>query len=402
MKKNKIICFALLCFLFFSALQTGFSETVIKEPFSPKNAVEGAEVVKIMHKDEAADFKHILKEISNTFISNGSIVIFPFMNEKNELCYNTLDLSTLNISSNMALDTFKNGEKLLRVLPQEEDFFVLTNQALYQYDNNLRLANTLPLPDALKKIEGWEEKLCKSGEVNQEGTLLLFEDEKWGQGIYLCDLKEDATPALLLPGITYADTKNNPLEGYQEGRFAGANYISAYLCNKDERIIYEIFDLEGRRLYQSYVFNQQLESIIDVSRTSEWIWCHEDENREGLLHVHPTSLNTMPSSFYYLDYQTLKLDKFPSDSLYDAHLQFCELDGRAAVFAIERVGFPKGNPSDIHFFKKAFSTQEEEQLPFVLSNVSEFTGALAPGGRILFMCRDSISGVYYSGVFCLP
>lgn len=395
MRYKPALCYGLLCFMLHLVPQAGLCETApAHAPFSPEKVAEGAHFLEEIPDDAtAAEFRRMLEGIDHTSISDGKTVILPFGDGGDALCYRTLDLDTLQQSGAVTLRTFGEGETLLRILPRVGGFDALTNRALYRYDGELKLIQTTPLPDALIGMEGLKETLRLSCEVNQDGTLLLFEAEGQEAGIYLCALEPDAKPSLLLAGTTLADANGNPLEGYREGRFVGWDRVSAYLWDQQGRIAYEIFDLEGRHLYQSFVFNQWTGSVDSA---------HEAEDANGVVLGAPTSLDVILDAFFYLDYQTLQLDRVTSWALGADSLQFCSLDGSICTFALADWDYDGEHPSDIRFFAENLATNEAEQLPFVLCGVTEFTAARLPGGRILFLCRDYASGVFLRGVFCIP
>ncbi len=404
MRYKAALCYSLLCFMLCWVPQTGLSETApTHAPFSPEKAVEGAHFVEVMPDDAAvAEFTRTLESIAYTSISDGKTMTIPFDKGSNVLSYRTLDLDTLQQSDDVTLHTFGEGETLLRVLPRVGGFDALTNRALYRYDGDLKLIQTKPLPDALIGMEGLEEKLRLSGEINQDGTLILFETEGQGAGIYLCALEPDAEPSLLLPGTTFSDANGNALEGYREGWFVGQDHISAYLWDQEGRIAYELFDLEGRRLYQSFVFNRRTGDAASTDEFHDKIRRHEAEGADGVLLGAPTSLDVILDTFYYFDYQTLQLNRVTSGALGEGGLQFCALDGNICTFAVADWDFEEERRSDVRFFTQDLAAEEVKELPFAIRDVAEFTAALAPGGRILFVCRDFASGVFFRGVFRIP
>ena len=113
------------------------------------------------------------------------------------------------------------------------------------------------------------------------------------RSIYLCALEPDAKPSPLLSGTTLADANGNALEGYREGRFLGQDLVSAYLWDQEGRIAYELFDLEDRRLYQSFVFNRRMSSGESTEEFHGEIRRHEAEGADGILLGALTSLDVI-------------------------------------------------------------------------------------------------------------
>lgn len=401
MRYKATLCYSLLCALLCLVPRTGLCQAESTQAaFSLEKAVEGALFVERLPDDVVAEsFMGTLENIVYSSISDGKTMTFPFNYEGKEIRYRTLDLDTLQESNDLTLRTFDEGETLLRVLPRMGGFFALTTRALLCYDGTLKLKKTAPLPDALIGMEGFEGILRLNGQVNQDGTLILFEAVGQDAGIYLCALEPDAVPYLLLAGTTYADANGNALEGYREGRFVSEDRVCAYLWDKDRRIAYELFDLEGRRLYQSFVFNQQASSRDSDNASLEESRGCEVEGADGVLLGSPTSLDTW-DAFYYFDYQTLQLDRMTSWALDQTRLQICALNGTLCIFAVTDWNLDTGRRSEVRFFTLNLSaTDEAHELPFSLHDVAQFTAALAPGGRILFVGRDYASGVFFRGVF---
>ena len=357
---------------------------------------------------------------------DGDILYYDaYQDEQGELCYRTIDVSTMQVSEAKFPPVF-GEETILDTRAGDDRCHVLTDSAVYTFDTKLALVRRTPLPAALREIaERWvrEEKQLWSGwDVNPSGTAIVYrdteglksiddDDPRWeelggfdlmefsakkdygSKFIWTCALEPDAVPQRVLPTISrYTDYFER--EGYWNPYFIGDDRFFVANYGWEWATYNEVWNLDGQRLYRTDVV-ELWSGYPDGEK-------HEAEDAHGLFMHNPSALG-IHSSFYF-DYGTLQLERLPVLSYppYNDDWLFCAVEGRTCIFAMAAGNNSAGRPASIDFYRYTFDTETVEVLPFALHDVYLVDAALAPGGRIVFLYGKEKWRMEHAGVFQIP
>lgn len=394
--KQKKRVLGLLCIALCAAL---FSAPACAQeaPAALAEAVEGASFL-AERAGWGMQLDKILRALrSGEYVQDGDRASDFEVDSEGRVYCSTLDLRTLSEGSGEYLALF-DEEPALRVLPMRSYCYVLTAQAIYRLNADLSLAERAPLPAALRAMPGYERYL-RGCEISPSGSLLCFEAAAL-DGIYTCALRADAQPVRLLPGTTFADEASGTLEGYRAPRFIGEDRLMVYITNREERLGWEIYDLAGRRLYNSFLFNEREISQASYFGEFEDIDRRETLDAQGLFMSNPSSGRV---GNCYFDFASLRMRMLGDFGLREENrMVFCALAGPTCLFANAVYDYD-AERTDIRFFALdlADETNAPQPLPFILHGAEIINAALAPDGRILFCAEDQASGQVYAGAFAL-
>ncbi len=369
-------------------------------------------------------------ELSWVPFHNGDVLYYsPFVGEQGEMYYRTIDVSTMQVSQVQFPQVF-GEENRLRITWGEDYCHVLTNSAVYTFDKELALVRRTPWPTALRSLmDRWADEqnvdraewIWDSWDVNPSGTVIVYKDisswilenleePKFGEEYFtsigelavkdadnkfisVCALQPDAVPLRILPCITRPAVDYFVKEEYGAPRFVGDDRIFVKNWGWEWVNYWEVWDLQGRRLFHSVAVELWDYDLYPRQRQAE--------DAHGALMHNPESLAF--SSTFYFDYQTLQQERLPllSHPPYNGDWVFCAVEGRTCIFAMAAEG-TSGQAERIDFYRYSFDTQVVEPLPLTLHGVKLAQAALAPGGRIVFLYGDDEWEPQYAGVFQCP
>lgn len=368
------------------------------------------------------------------FHDNDLVYCNILLDDQGALYYRAIDISTMRLSRVMFPKVFGN-ERILDVRTRAEYCSVLTDCAVYTFNEKLALVNRAVWPDAMRPyIDQWEDGLqvyedehqknvpWSSWSVSPLGTTIVFRDRDsykfvdkddpiWegrssyevericlqndyeNNFIWVCELKPEATPKSILPAVSYVGE-----EFYEKGynvlpHFIGENKILVTNHGWEWCVNYkEIVDLQGKSQFVCNVVEQWV-AYPGVEQRM-------DADEAGVLMHNPTS--EKEDATYYFDYAKMQVEKLlPFDVVpYNQPWEACAINGRTFVFAMRADNTPDST-APIDFYRYAVDTNDVERLPLTLHNTKTVEFELAPDGKIVFAC-ETYDEEEFAGAFERP
>ena len=278
-------------------------------PFSPADAVTGELWVREISLLDTWDMEAYVRLFRERWFSDGQSMFFFSQNREGTLIFNAKDLDTLeSTGTGDPLYHFEEKEDVLRVVERFDTCYVLTTRALYRVNSALELTARTPLPPALMEMPRYISFLEGFCDVSPQGSFLCFEATGKEAGIYLCAMQPDAKPYRLLPGTIMTDAHGYSVEGYWNPQFISEDKVAVYRMGEKERVAREVFDTEGNRLYNTFVFNRLSRAdhtggVMTIEDRK--IAMREVESAHGMLLIAPDSVNDR--DFFYFDYASLTM-----------------------------------------------------------------------------------------------
>lgn len=309
--------------------------------------------------------------------------VYRFHLNESALSADILNLETMEQSTNQLIHHF-DSEKINGLRNGKNGLLVNTDTAVYLLDDNLEIKKRKPWPKKLYEDKPEKSALILSDDI----SLVAYAKE---DGIYLCEIKENAVPVLLQKHPAPESDNVVDYKFMYPICFAGNNRLFAGVEMWERIAYYRVIDLKGNTLDE-----------IPLTVTGIFAGGYCEYNQAGAIYFDPLTQPERESANYYYDFENGRLEQ--ADWLkvsYNDYMYQCLPNPRQSnlwyAYAPQE---SYGQPQNPIFMLMDFKAGALSQMPLAVTGANATMLAASGGGRILFSytnANESGFGVYYPG-----
>lgn len=298
-------------------------------------------------------------------IVNNALYVYQ---EDNALKCDILDLETEKQRIGLLIHDFTN-EQILGFECVNNNIYVRTNIAAYQFNADLQLLNRKSLPASLMDYYNSSNAVMQYI-VNLDISMISFSDDK---GLYICELTQDAKPVLLQehPYIAKNDDEIMKARRLYPITFTPENHVFAGKFAWESTDGFVDYDIESGQIHELNNFGTGYGSTMII-------------NKDGALFLYPISDEGFNSYYYQWANQTLTAaDWVPADEVgYES--RWIRDDKLYCSYVTGYIEDDYDMPDKTVFLSVDTNSKQTAVLPFTVVGAEARVLAAGENGKILF------------------